>query len=182
MDLSTYEIAAGSFGVVSVGTLIMCLMQIIKGFIPRLEGPWAEGTVVGVSVLVTVVIFVLAPGETDWGNEETYAMMFIVACALTIVARGAYAQLFKVSVVNVPPPPDAQAVMTTTEHTTETAHQYEYEYDIPVMRHNIHDMHATPDHDELVQAQAQIPVRATNWSARMTAPLVTGQPEAAAIP
>ncbi|MDQ3541531.1 MAG: hypothetical protein M3440_12685 [Chloroflexota bacterium] len=105
-DIGAVQIAAGLFGSVSLGTTVFLLMQMIKGLVgERMNGPEAEYVVIGTS-LVAVLLAMLAV-DTDWRERTTYVALVIGTLSATVIARGLYSQLFKVSVEGVPVSPDA---------------------------------------------------------------------------
>ena len=106
MDSVTFTIAA--FGSVTLGTLVFYLMNLVKGWFPSLEGRAAEMAVTGVSLVA--VLLVLWSGETDWRDSQTYLALIVGTLATTMVARGVYATLYKVSAPGIPPSADAEAV------------------------------------------------------------------------
>lgn len=105
-------IAAGIFGSVTVGTFIFYLMQIIKGFTgDRVQGVAAEAMVLIVSALAIVVALVSV--GADWTDENTYVSLIIGTLGATVIARGVYAQLFKISVPGIPPPSESTATVVS---------------------------------------------------------------------
>lgn len=109
-QVDSVMIAAGVFGSVTIGTFIFYIMQIIKGFTgERVQGVAAEAMVLVVSTLAILVALVSV--DADWYDSGTYVSLIIGTLGATVIARGVYAQLFKVSVPGLPPSPDAEAVV-----------------------------------------------------------------------
>lgn len=111
-DITSVQIGAGIFGTVSLSMFIFMLMQIIKGFTgDKIAGPWAEGMVLGVSAIAVIVA--LASVNADPYKTSTYVSFVAGTIGATVIARGLYAQLFKVSVAGSPPSSDAAATEVT---------------------------------------------------------------------
>ena len=101
-DISAMQIAAGLFGSVSLGTIVFLMLQVIKGLIgERVSGRSAEAIVIGTSL--AAVLLALLAVDTDWWARETYVSVVIGTLATTVIARGLYSQLFKLSVEALPP-------------------------------------------------------------------------------
>ena len=94
-DVDSISIAAGAFGTFTAAAFIFMVMQMVKGFAPTLNGKWAEGVVILVSLLATVLALVAA--DSNWSATSTWVALAVVTPALAVTARGYYAQLFKVS-------------------------------------------------------------------------------------
>jgi len=90
-----------SFDAVILGTLVMLIMQIVKGFVPNLSGRDAEASVLIVSAVV--VSLVLWGMDANWRDDKTWLVFIIETLKTTVVARATYAMLFKVSVEGAPP-------------------------------------------------------------------------------
>ena len=97
--------SALSFDAVLLGTLVMLLMQIVKGFAPNLSGRDAEIGVVLVSAVV--VLLVLWGMDVNWYDDKTYLVFIIELLKTTYVARATYKLLFAVSVTGSPPSSEA---------------------------------------------------------------------------
>jgi hypothetical protein len=127
-DISTVSIATGIFGSVTIGTFVFLMMQIIKGFAGEVcSGARAEAIVLGVSCAAVVVALVSV--HSDWETTDTWVALITGTLGTTIIARGLYSQLFKVSVAGMPPSSDAEATTVTdtgTGETTTTDTQIDY--------------------------------------------------------
>lgn len=111
-ELDSVMIAAGVFGSVTIGTFIFYIMQIIKGFTgDRVQGVAAEAMVLIVSTLAIVVALVSV--DANWQDSGTYVSLIIGTLGATVIARGVYAQLFKISVPGIPPSPEATATVVS---------------------------------------------------------------------
>lgn len=116
-NLDGVVIAAGTFGAMALGTFIFYVMQIIKGFAgERVSGKAAEAMVLLVSALSITVALVSA--DADWYDSGTYVALIVGTLGATVIARGVYAQLFKVSVVGSPPSSEAIAMVVADPQAT----------------------------------------------------------------
>ena len=118
-NLDSTTIAAGMFGSVTLGTLVMLLLQQVKAFWPTLAGRQAEAANVAVSFVA--VLLVVVASRSDWRAMDTWLALIIGTLGTTVIARGVYAQLFKVSVPGVPPPAGAEAVVVDDAESTAPA-------------------------------------------------------------
>lgn len=108
-DIGSVEIAAAFGGTMTVGTAIFLLLQIVKGFWPDLNGRAAEAAVLIVSGLAAVML--LFAVSADWTDSTTYLSLAVAMLSSTVIARGVFSQLFKVSVSGSPPSSEAEATV-----------------------------------------------------------------------
>lgn len=121
-NLDSTTIAAGMFGSVTLGTLVMLLLQQVKAFWPTLAGRQAEAANVAVSFVAVLLVVVAA--RSDWRALDTWLAIVIGTLGTTVIARGVYAQLFKVSVPGVPPPSDAEAIAVADSGSPDPAQEF----------------------------------------------------------
>lgn len=111
-NLDSITIAAGVFGSVTLGALVMLLMQQVKAFYPGLAGRASEVAVVGVSF--AAVVLVLLSVRADPRALDTYLALVIGTLGTTVIARGVYSQLYHQSVPNLPPETGERIVAVET--------------------------------------------------------------------
>lgn len=113
-DIGATTIAAGLAGTITLGTLIVLILQNVKAITgDRLQGTSAEAAG-GAAALVSVVLSFHLAGA-DWRDDTTYPALFIAWMAAWVSARSTYALLFKVSVEGVPPRSGAEVPRETVE-------------------------------------------------------------------
>lgn len=106
-DIGATTIAAGLAGTITLGTLIVLILQNVKAITgERLQGPSAEMAGGAASLLSVAMSFHLA--SANWRDDTTYAALFIAWMAAWVSARSTYALLFKASVQGVPVPSNVE--------------------------------------------------------------------------
>lgn len=111
-NLDSITIAAGVFGSVTLGALVMLLMQQVKAFYPGLTGRASEVAVVGVSF--AAVLLVLLSVRADPRALDTYLALVIGTLGTTVIARGVYSQLYHQKVAGLPPDEGERIVAVET--------------------------------------------------------------------
>jgi hypothetical protein len=118
-------------GTVSIGSIILMLMQATKQLFPSLEGQWAI-RVTFVYSLFAVALSMHQLGA-DFQDLDAWISIFLGGCGAFVSAVSQYAFLFKRSVEGLPPPPDAEAPVAAFDSPTEDTGEY------PVTVKRMHD-------------------------------------------
>lgn len=92
-DYSTFEIALSVVGTVSIGTIIMLMLNAIKDFFPKLKGRRAIGAVYLVSAIAAALV--IGFSEPDFANPFTYVAWLLITGSLTVPARGMFHVIFR---------------------------------------------------------------------------------------
>ena len=118
-------------GTVSIGSIVLLLMQTVKQLFPSVEGQLAIRLTFLASLTAALIAF--GQAEVDWTDPWIYTILFLSTCGVFIAAVAQYAFLFKRSVEGLPPPADAQAPAEAFNSPTEETGEY------PVMVRRMHD-------------------------------------------
>lgn len=122
-------------GTVSIGSIILMLMQATKQLFPSLEGQWA------IRATFVYSLFAVALSMHQLGSDlrdvDTWIAVFLGGCGAFVSAVSQYAFLFKRSVEGLPPPPDAEAPATAFETPVDKPSEETGEY--PVTVRQMHD-------------------------------------------
>ena len=100
-DYGTADLAVGAGATVAVSTFLFLMLQALKDFFPNIAGRNALGVLYGLSLLVALAL--VAQASPDWLDYATYLSLLVITVSVSIVAKGIYSQLFKVSVEALPP-------------------------------------------------------------------------------
>jgi hypothetical protein len=119
-------------GTVSIGSIILMLMQATKQLFPSLEGQWA----IRITFIYSLFAVALSMHQlgSDLRDADTWIAIFLGGCGAFVSAVSQYAFLFKRSVEGLPPPPDAEAPAEAFHNETEDTGEY-----APVSVRHMHD-------------------------------------------
>ena len=98
--------AIGAAGTLTVSAFLFLCLQAVKDFLPNLEGRAALCVLYALSGAIAAAL--LQQSGADWWVSESWLAWVVMTLSAAIIAKGIYAQLFKVSVRGVPLPPDAE--------------------------------------------------------------------------